>query len=463
MEHFKIQADPKNCRIREYARERRLLMLKAFGPELDNATLETAKISAFRDYTLEVKTEKEKFAEFTDDDIYLQVLVYSPSFTCLDEDKLPVKNLHIKRTWKVREVFSKIATELGVEMSPEKMRIFKRAKSEMYQESSFEQIFYEENLDKQLKDLGVYEGGRLYVETIVSEEDRKRSRWIRALNEDRLKIYVQFNNPYKTMPDDFSVEYEHQLDVSKAMTLAELKAKIGETLKLAPAEFVLRRGGKHCPEMKETTQTLGALGFLRNSSVYVEFGKPSASAEYKVVIAEATISKNETDDVECHEFAELGEVPIKADATVAQVKDLICKKLEKERKLALPAGRIRLRERLSDKLGKVMLDGCGMKSYGLFDGKQLAFQILEETESLGPDDIMVVAREWDPSTWALGERREFVIKTSWRMHDLSYQICEAFPEYRSKIGQLMVGKVVSLWNFKRGDLLGMQVYSLGRR
>ncbi len=458
IERFKVKADIKNCRLRAYSR-REGRMLEPVPPEHDALTLAKANVSTYRDYALEVKEEKAKFEEFAEDDTSLLLVFYSPTFACLDEDKLPVQNMRVKRAWKLKDVFAQIARELGTSLSHEKLRIFKRRNGETYQQTTFESVFFEENMEKLPKDVGIYDGARLYVERIESEEDLKRSLWISALEEDKAKLYVQFNNPYKAGPDDYNVEYEQQLDVNRNITLAELKKKIAENLSLKEDEFILKRGGKASPELKEMLATLGSLGLLRNSTIYVEFGKPSRPDEYKTTFAEAITSSNEENDTESHEFIDLGEMPVEANATVLQVKSAICQYLAKERSWTLTPGRIRLRERCGDKLGRVFQDAFDMKYYSLYDGKQIAFQILDEEEYLGLDEVVIVAREWNPTDWSLSDPKELVVKKTWRLHDLSYHICDQFPEYRSKISQLMIGKVSSLWNFRRGDLLGMRVHN----
>eukprot|EP01022_Parablepharisma_sp_SALTPOND_P028533 TRINITY_DN71107_c2_g1_i1.p1 TRINITY_DN71107_c2_g1~~TRINITY_DN71107_c2_g1_i1.p1 ORF type:complete len:1068 (+),score=157.18 TRINITY_DN71107_c2_g1_i1:86-3289(+) len=456
IEHYDIKTELKNCRLRAFARERRV-MLDAYLPEKDNCTLEELNISTFRDYTLEVKSEHEEFVQYTEEDIYVRVVVYSPTFTSLEEEALPAKHLQIKKSNKIKELVEKIAIDLKVPASPERIRVFRRRRGVTYQESSFESIYYEEVMDKMIREMGIYDGSYIYVETVEPEEEIKMAKWIRALEEDKARIHVLFNNPYESTSSDYSAGYENEVVAKKNTTLAELKKIIGEKLNLSTDEFVFKRTGKEGPELKEMDSTLGSLGFIRNSNVYVEFGKPSQPGEYKLLLSEAVMSTNENDDTECHELMEWGDFPILATSTVLQVKGIIAEKLAQDRAWIVSPTRIRLREQSGGKLGKVYLDSMEMKYYGMYDGKPIAFQILEEEEILGPENIVIVVREWNTDNWSMSERKEIVIKTSWRMHDLAYKLCDYFPHYRNQIEQLSGAKVVSLWNFKRGMLIDMTV------
>ena len=356
----------------------------------------------------------------------------------------------------MKELVDKIAAQLKIVPNPDRLRVFKRKRGITYQETNFESIYYEEILDKALKDIGIYDGSYIYAETIDSDEGFKRSQWIKALEEDKARIHVLFNNPYESTSTDYSAAYQSELVVNKNILLIELKKLLGARLNISVDEFVFRRTGKEGPELKEMGSTLGSLGFIRNSIVYIEFGKPSLPDEFKLSLSEAVMSTSDN-DAESHEFLELGDFFIMSSSTVFQVKSIISEKLKQERCWIVPPSRIRLRERCSDKLGKVFFDSQEMKFYGIYDGKPVAFQILDQDEMLGPDDIVIMIREWDTTNWNLSDRKEIVIKSTWRMHDLAYCLCDHFPQYRNQIDQLLVSKVPSIWDFKRGSLTAKNV------
>ena len=126
------------------------------------------------------------------------------------------------------------------------------------------------------------------------------------------------------------------------------------------------------------------------------------------------ISNNESDDTEFYEFTEWGDFTIVDTATVLQVKSLISVNLEQEKKRSVPINRIRIRERTGDKLGKVLLDGLEMRYYGMFDSKAISFQVLEEDDAYGVDDVVTMVREWNPEDWSLSKRKEIIVNTTWQ-------------------------------------------------
>jgi len=455
--HFKIETTLQNCRLRTYVRERKV-MLDAYLPERDNETLDQIGISSFRDYTVELKGEKDKFVEFTDDDMYVRIVNFSPEYKTLEEEYLPVINIPLKKSSKLKDLISKIAAELKVKPVPEELRVFKKKLGQAYSETQFVPIIFEDNMEKCIRDLFIYDNSFLFTETIKNDDDAKRSRWIKMLEDDKAKLHILFNNPYQTSSNDYCATYENELIVNKNITLDELKKQMSEKLKIPIDEFVLRRTGKEGPELKEMSNTLGSLGLIRQSNIYVEFGKPCRPDEYKLIMAEAVQCASETDDTQIHELMDWGEFPIMSTSTVFQVKSMISERLKSERSWDVPPTRIRLRERCSDKLGKVFIDNFDMQFYQMYDGKNVGFQILDYDEHFTLEDVVIILRVWDTANWTLSEPKEIVIKNTWRMHDLAYKVCDNFPEFRSKIDCIMAGKISSLWNFKRGNLLGLQVF-----
>jgi hypothetical protein len=425
-------------------------MLDPYGPELDGTTLDKLNISSFRNYAIETKASDQNFAEYSADDIYVHAVQYTEGLTTFDEDSMPSVNVQVKLSQPFRDFVKAIGSTLKKAVTPDKARLFKRKRGTTFQETTFESLLLEENMDKKAEELGLYNGNYVYIETIDSEEDLKRSKWITALEAEKNKIRINFNNPYQSGDESGCILFNYQVEAPKTMLLRDAKQLIANKLNIKPSEFIMKRGGSCSPELKELDQTLGSIGLLRSSTIFIEFGVPTKASECKLAISKAVLSPNLDEDTESHVFSEETKLHIDSDATVLQVKDAIAQKLAP----MLAPTRIRLREVSNGKLAKVCMDLLDMKYYGLYDGKLIAYQILEEDEMFGVSDVALVVREWDPTTWTLSERKELTIKRSWRMHDLSYAICDLFPHFRSKISTLSAAKVTSLWSFKRGDLLG---------
>jgi len=456
IETYKIDSDTSNTRLRVYAKERNV-MLDVFSPDADDFTIEKLNISAFRFYSLEIKNPEEKFAQYTEDDIYLRLIIYSSSFTALDEEGLPTRNLQIKKSITVKELVERIAFELKVPASEEKLRVYRRKKGNTYQDSYFESIFYDEVMDTSIKDLFIFDGNCIYVETIDSEEDMKKSKWVKTLEEDKAKLHVLYNDPRISTTSDYSAGYENEVTTSRNATMGELKKLLAEKLSLNENEFIVKRQSKDGTELKELKQTLASLHFTRMTTVFIEFGKPTDINEYRLLLSEAVISCNENDDTEFYDFIEWGDFNVVGDSTVFQIKDKLSMMLLQERNIEVPPTRIRLRNRIGDKLCAVFLDSMELKYYGMHDSKPISFQILVEDEYFGPNDLLIITREWNPQDWSLSSRKEIRINNTWRIHDLAYKLCEHFPQYRNQIDLLSVAKLPTLWNFKRGEFLGLFV------
>ena len=433
-------------------------MLEAFDPSMDSFTIEALGISSFRDYALEIKNENEVFKDFRQEDMYLKLVVYDPTITSIEEEHFAVKNIQVSKNSRIKELAALISTEIKVDQ--EKLRILRFIRGNVYEESTFDDLFTQENLEKTLLDLRIYDASYIYAESILTEEDKKQSKWMGILEKDRNMIHIMFNNPYETIPNSTIVEFTNKISVCKTSNLSEVKQKISDILKLKPNEFIMKTGGIAGIELKDLYCTLSSLGFLCNSTLYIEFGIPAQLNEYKVSLDSAMLNPNEKEDYELHILSSFGNFPVNADATVLQVKESIAAKLSEQNGKPLSPLKLRLRERSNDKLGKVFLNTLAIKLYGMYDNKPLAFEILEEEERFDRSDILIVVREWNQVDWTLSAPKEIVAKCAWRMHDLAYHLCNYYPQYRNKIDTLSASKVGTLWNFNREDLLVMKVIIL---
>jgi hypothetical protein len=445
-----------NCRLRAHARERQIL-LETYPPTMDEQTLEQLNIVGHRQYTLELKGDKDEFAPAQPEEVMLNVVLYSPEISTLDEDAIPSTNVKVPKTAKFQDILKTIGDTINMDCTIGHARMFRKQKGQRYEDTKLQPLVMEENMSKTLKDMQLYQGSFVYLEPIKGEGHP--SQWLKLLEADKLKIFVQFNNPFETNPESLSPEYIHQVNTSKTATLQTLKELIGAKINLKSTEFIVRRGGKTGPELTELERTLGALNLLRDTTLYLALGVPGKPQEVRVQLSEASLSTSETEDLETYTILEPRELFLAPETTVAQIKDTISHNLLLERKEEISPARIRLRERCGERLGKVYTDTSQIKYYGLYDNKTMAFQVLGEEEVLDGNDVVVVVREWDPKTWSLSPRQELRLKRTWRLHDLSYHICNQFPHFRSKLPTLAISKINSLWSFKRGELLGLTVAS----
>ena len=114
--------------------------------------------------------------------------------------------------------------------------------------------------------------------------------------------------------------------------------------------------------------------------------------------------------------------------------------------------KLRLRERCSNRLGKVLKSGDTLRQISIMANKLLAIQILEHSDpEFKPRDVVSVVRYWDSEEWTLGERKEIIISGKGTLHEMGSTILKAFPELEST-ENIMVCKLNSTWGFSRKDL-----------
>lgn len=73
---------------------------------------------------------------------------------------------------------------------------------------------------------------------------------------------------------------------------------------------------------------------------------------------------------------------------------------------------MRLREKNSDKLTKVYHNKKLMDHYNIFEGKQLAFQMISEMEDPKEEEFLVMLQFWDPDKWTLTPVKELYVEKS---------------------------------------------------
>ena len=151
-----------------------------------------------------------------------------------------------------------------------------------------ETLSIEFNMDKKVRELKIFDGICMYLEEMESDMDVESTKWIKILEEDKDKIFIRFNNPYEGDGDSINA-FKHQLILEKTQKLETLKSLISKEIKVAPGEFLIKRGGKYYPELKDLSQTLGGVGLMKQSSIFVEFGVPSKSGEFKISVCLAQL------------------------------------------------------------------------------------------------------------------------------------------------------------------------------
>ena len=106
--------------------------------------------------------------------------------------------------------------------------------------------------------------------------------------------------------------------------------------------------------------------------------------------------------------------------TVKQFKEQFGSKIGKDPKL------MRIRDKNNDKLTKVYHDTKQMEDYNLYEGKQLAIQMLTEPENPGDDELLVMVQNWNPNSWSLTPIKELYVERTCTLPLFAAILCSVY-------------------------------------
>ena len=117
--------------------------------------------------------------------------------------------------------------------------------------------------------------------------------------------------------------------------------------------------------------------------------------------------------------------------------------------------RIRLREKTGeDKLTQVYHEQREFNRYQIFDGKEVAIQILpevsEESDEQREQSHLLMVKAWDPSDWSLSDPVELFIPKQATLSELGLMLAAKFPHI--ELANIQCTKINSSWNFSRVQL-----------
>ena len=178
-------------------------------------------------------------------------------------------------------------------------------------------------------------------------------------------------------------------------------------------KFIISKSGIRCEEIRDLSQTLREANLGSNSKIFVELGTPVSAGTYKVLLYEAVF--NHEEDNELFKYSDLlFSLDVAKDASVREFKSQIAEEFSKlfMNGEELPRDRIRIREKATGRLGKIMRDGKHVSDYGICQNKTFAIQVLEYEEVLTDEnEIMVVIRQWTPGNGfgTLSKKQEILL------------------------------------------------------
>ena len=116
----------------------------------------------------------------------------------------------------------------------------------------------------------------------------------------------------------------------------------------------MKRGSTYSAMVKEGNIKISSLGFLKNTTLFIGKGPPSQENEYKVSIYIGEVSKLDAKDQELFDFEQLFFVNVKSSMTGYQFKTVVVELYNKTHQPGIDINFIRLREKSTDRMGKVI-------------------------------------------------------------------------------------------------------------
>ena len=467
-----------NWRLRAYNIVNKVMQETYTGKE--NETFEELKIFPLKTLALETKITGEEFEEYDPNQIVLKVNSWKRYLKILDEENLRPLRIKISKEETMNDLMARLSAQFEIPF--DHLKIFKRRA--IGQGQNVEELSIAKNLDRKLKILRINDGLNLFIEngsflhpdiesyTFLSKENTV-NKWETEFELDRNRFTIKFNIPTndnivkqsddKNHQADIIIDYCKQVVLDKRMSVLELKVAISKELEIGLEELIFKRGA-YGTEIKEDDLSLKAASFYNMMWIYIKKGIPSLENEkrLKFILAEnisatdhASFDPVNADSI-YYNMRELIEIPVNTHQNTFKVKKFVCDRITEECKIELHPNLIRLREKANDRLTKLYRDDAILEQYTMFEGKQIAIQILKEPEIVEPDSLLIMIRWWNPATWELSQMKEIIVKRYSTMNDFSYVLEKEFPFILRK--DIECWKVIS--NFFRAQLPYEKWYGL---
>ena len=262
--------------------------------------------------------------------------------------------------------------------------------------------------------------------------------------------------------------------------MQELKIKISDKVGVGLDQLVFKRGGNHGVELLEDDDSLKQAQFYNHICLYLERGQPSVLGQKRIqfllaksshiFLQEITV-KNPEDSGSGQQnaealrvpdncffsFEQLAEIPCKTACKVSLIKNQVISHLTPlfpHLNLGqLDPDQIRLREKTGeDKLTTVLHESRELTRYQIYDGKEIALQILpevpQEPAEMRDQSYLAMVKLWDPSDWTLSDLVEVYVPKTATLDDFGQLLDSRFGASISR-DNIMCTKINSSWNFSR--------------
>ena len=414
--------DRKNIRLRGFQPNTESYLETYTGRE--NKTLEELKIFSHKILAIEIKKDEDVFEEFDADRVSYKVALWRPNLPTLEEADLGIVKVWVNKDASFGEFMLTVADQLGI--PSERLQLCRKSFSHGISQPDLLTLF--ENYDKSFADLRLFDSTIIFAEEIEENLKGTKSKWAEEFEKDSYRCKIRFNNPYKEIKSDFGIEYDNAVYIDSRQSIEELKALICSSLKVDPNEILIKKGGKMGNEIKNLAQTVESQNLVSGSSVFIEFGKPSKPGEIRVFLLLATKIEPEIDNFS-HKYEELCELTIDAANKPSEIKPLIAEELKIRKGIDVAPQRIRLREKVSERMAKVYREQS-MKMQQVTDKKQLAIEILDYEDKISSKEILIVVRLWDAQTYELGPRKDIIIEKKESMYSFAERVHSLYPNIK---------------------------------
>lgn len=245
--------------------------------------------------------------------------------------------------------------------------------------------------DNSLSFAKIYEGSVLYLEALG--DTISLPKWQQQLDLESRRYVIRFNHPDEVPNYANQLEYKMSVVLDCYSTLQTLKEAIAAKLYLSTDDFIMKRGGKHCQEIKDLNIKLTQASLVNNSVIFIERGKPTKPNEYRIIFSLATDADENESDAICYKFVDLFDIPLDSTMLVQDVKEKVCSKInEIYPSMQASVSKLRLRERNSDKLSRILRKDDLLRQYALYEKKNISVQILENEIKESNKTVVTVKR-----------------------------------------------------------------------
>eukprot|EP00357_Protocruzia_adherens_P000598 CAMPEP_0115029208 /NCGR_PEP_ID=MMETSP0216-20121206/36839_1 /TAXON_ID=223996 /ORGANISM="Protocruzia adherens, Strain Boccale" /LENGTH=1045 /DNA_ID=CAMNT_0002405699 /DNA_START=269 /DNA_END=3406 /DNA_ORIENTATION=- len=449
---FELDNGIENCRLRYYNVHANLLQETYDKKEGD--TLQALRIYSYTSLGLETKSAGEEWRPHDPNAFQIKVMNWDESIAQSDnlEDEVNrnSKIIEIKRSSSMKDLVERVSQ--ACDIPREKLVILRKNAS--YDRKLVDVLNTSDVLDRPLHLARVYDGVNLFVEAheegsdvrIKDSKSRYGLQWEGQFEIQNNKIVLKINSPDKG--DTGSIpEYDIKITIDNRETARQLKEKIAKKINIEADQFLFKRGGRTGVEIKDLEQKISQINLYQNAVVYIERGCPTKQGERRLMLYSVTEDLTSESEIISSKFTELFELPLNENYTLPEAKEAIAKAVNQKRGEKLE--HFRIREKTSDKLGKVFKDGEKLKDLSLYERKSFALQTIKEAETLPKDHLVFLAAYVDTSTWKFGKRVEVVIPKTGTLQEFGEKLAKGLDV---PLENLLVMRLISTYSFSMHDL-----------